>query len=49
MMLVLTIKEGWVKVKRRYQRWKQRRQDNAARSVVTEATQMKSEQNEQEN
>ena len=48
-MLVLTIKEGWVKVKRRYQRWKQRRQDNAARSVVTEATQMKSEQNEQEN
>ncbi len=48
-MLVVSIKKGWVKVKRGYQRWKQRRQDNAARSVVTEATQMKSEQNEQEN
>ena len=48
-MLVVTIKEGWVKVKRGIQRWKQRRQDNAASSVPSEATQMKSEQNEKEN
>jgi hypothetical protein len=48
-MLVVTIKEGWVKVKRGIQRWKQRKQDNGARFLATEATQMKSEQNEKEN